>query len=696
MANPLAAIRRAATGEDKGLLALKNRFAEARNAAAQYLSVWELNRAFFSGHQWVYWNRTKIERPVLEPESSRVLIEDNRITGIVRAEIAKMTKQRPTYQVTPTTAEAEDAKAAETGEKILNFLWKHLGLRLKLEDALLWSRVCCAGFWKVCWDPGAGETFSIVLDPEGGIVKHPETGKPMKPTDYENNEVPEGHTAKTLAVGELGIEVVSPFEIFPDPLAKTMDDCEWVIQVSVQSRDYVKKRFGVDMAPDTTATTGAQQIAVPSEAGKTYKGIKVHEYWERPSADNALGRRCVWAKDQILEDGPNPYRQLPFVMFRAIPVPGRFWPMAIVELLRGPQVELNKVKSQIVENVQRMGNPAVLMPVSSNVKMSGVPGEKVFFDDSSMNSVPKYLIPPTMPQYVVEQINRIEQSMQEISGQHEVSRAQVPPGVKAASAINLLQEADDTRLGPGIYDMEEALALAGTMSLEIIATNWTDERVVMIAGENHALDAMVFRGAALRENTKVEVQTGSMLPQSKAAKQAAIQDFLGLAFQYEGAAPLNPRFLAKTLKDLDVGGLEKFYGDVDQDESQINRENQTLAQGKPVKINVFDNHQAHIEGHTEWQKGAAYAALPPMAKVLAELHTREHREHLVAQMGEQHQGKAPMESLNYADAPPDIKRQIEEQAGLQPSHDEGPSGSEEQATKAEQQAKQPPQEEGTP
>jgi hypothetical protein len=42
--------------------------------------------------------------------------------------------------------------------------------------------------------------------------------------------------------------------------------------------------------------------------------------------------------------------------------------------------------------------------------------------------------------------------MTEISGIHDVSKAMVPTGVTAASAINLLQEADDTRLGPEIAE----------------------------------------------------------------------------------------------------------------------------------------------------------------------------------------------------------------------------------------------------
>ena len=223
--------------------------------------------------------------------------------------------------------------------------------------------------------------------------------------------------------------------------------------------------------------------------------------------------------------------------------------------------------------------------------------------------------------------------MQEISGQHEVSSAQVPAGVTAASAINLLQEADDTRLGPAIYDMEEGLGIAGTRLLELVAKYCTDERVVMIAGEDQAWTTMSFRGDALKENTHVEVQAGSAFPRSKAAKQAAIQEALNLALQYSGPGSLNPRDLAKVLRDMEAGALEKLFGDLTTDITQVNRENVQLAGGARFPVNPYDNHQAHIDGHTDMQKTAAYQLLPPETKEGFELHVAEHRARLLQAMG---------------------------------------------------------------
>ena len=671
-----------ATTPDSSVGELEKLLTQAKNARAGFEPIWYLNVSYYMGKQWVFWNRGRLDRPILEPW--RVTLTDNRIIGIVRTELAKMTKQKPAWQVVPVTAEDADLEASRVGEQILGYLWRHLHMRTQLMDALLWSRTTGAGFWKVFWDSAKGQKVTIACNEEGDPVMHAETGAPMRTSDFADG-LPEGCKPKTIATGDVNIETVSPFEMYFDPAALVIEDAEWCIQVAVKTPEWVKAHFDVELQPDTDIAPGTAEGKVFSTGSATGanggRGVKVCEYWAKPSSKHPNGRRAVWAKSKILLEEDNPYRDLPYVMFKGIDVPGRFWPTSIVEQLREPQTELNKIRSQVTDSAQRTGNPALLAAKQANVQYEGVPGERIDYDDTVPNAIPSYLQPPSMPAYVLQQQERIEQAMQDISGQHEVSSAQVPAGVTAASAINLLQEADDTRLGPAIYDMEETLGIAGSRLLKLEAQYCTDERIVMIAGEDQAWNTMLFRGAALKENTHAEVQMGSAFPRSKAAKQAAIQEVLNLALQYSGPGALNPRDLRKVLRDYEAGGLEKLFGDLTADEAQVNRENQQMAQGQKLTINSYDNNQAHLDGHTEWQKSAVYQQLPPEVQQGIEAHVAEHRTQLLRSMGPQAPQVTPAESLNYKDAPPDIQRQIEGQAGLTPSSEppESQGGSEPQS-----------------
>jgi hypothetical protein len=664
--------------QDSTVADLDKLLQQAKGVHARFEPNWWVNLAYYQGEQWVFWNRGRIDKPRLDPW--RVTLTDNRIIGIVRTELAKMTKQKPAWTVVPVTAQDSDIQAGETGEKVLDYLWRYLHMRNKLTDVLLWSRITGAGLWKICWDSAKGQKVSIVSDGEGNPVMHGETGAPMRPHEFGDG-LPEGLQQKTIATGDVQIETVTPFEFFPDPIATELEDAEWCIQVAVKSAEYVKQHFDVELAPDTEVAAGpAESRMFPGEqvgGSASYKGVKVSEYWCKPNSTHPNGKRTVWAKGKILLEEDNPYKCLPYVMFKGIPVPGRFWPTSTVEQLKGPQTELNKAKSQVTENAQRIGNPALLASKQANVQYEGKPGERIDFDDTTQNAIPSYLQAPQLPQYVIQQQDRAESSMQDISGQHEVSNAQVPAGVKAASAINLLQEADDTRLGPAIYDMEEVLGEAGSRLLSLVAQYWTDERTILIAGEDHRWDVIGFRGAALKENTHVEVQSGSAFPRSKAAKQAAIESMLALRMQY-GEQPLDPVAMQKILRDMEAGGLEKMFGDLSGDMAQVNRENQQMCSGMQLHIDSYDDNEIHVKGHTGFQKGSTYQLLAPPIKELFEHHVMEHREQLAKVQAPQPKA-TPVESLNYKDAPPDIKRQIEAQAGLEPSKEPAPTPEQEAA-----------------
>lgn len=598
---------------------------QAKGLRGRFEPTWFLNLAYYMGDQWVFFNRGRLDRPRLDPW--RITLTDNRIIGVVRTELAKMTKQKPTWQVIPVSASDGDLEAGRTGERILDYLWRSMAMRRKLVDALLWSRVAGAGFWKITWDSSAGKKVDVAVSAEtGALAIHPGTGGPMLASSF-GDTMPRDLATRSVAIGDVCVETIAPFDLYPDPIAKELADCEWVIQETVHSSEYVRQHFGVSISPDTDVASGPSESRMfPSwQMGGTsgYRGVKLREYWCVPNSQHPQGRWAVWAKGQILAEGPNPYGCLPYVMFKGLEVPGRFWPTSLVEQLRGPQTELNKIKSQIAENAARLGNPALLVSKQSNVSYSGVPGERIDYDDTTPNAIPTYLKPPEMPGYVLQQQDRIEASFEAISGQHEVTNAQVPAGVTAASAINLLLEADDTRLGPSIYDMEETLADAGSRLLQLVAKYWTDERTILIAGDDHAWDVMQFRGAALKENTHVEVQAGSAFPQSKAARQAAIQQMLQLVIQNN--IPVPPSQLREVLRDMESGGLEKFFDDISVDEAQVNRENSRLAQGEMLDVNSFDNHMLHIQVHGNLQKSAQYPLFPPQTQQQIEAHVAQHR-----------------------------------------------------------------------
>jgi hypothetical protein len=627
---------------------LNQKFEQAKAARSVFEPGWMLNRAFFAGEQWVMWTGGTIRR--VDIDKRRQPVTDNRITPVVTSRVARKTKTRPTFQATPQGADDSAIDATKVGEQVLENDWEALDLQPKTFEALLWADVCCDGFIKTFWDKTKGEKemFLFVGDEP---VRNPQDGTPLRASEIEllpedlDPEVAQEIEARPIAQGDVCVEVMSVFEMFPDPLATSMEDLEWMIEEKVRSKEYVRRRYPTDIdgnpfEPQTDAdvpsgiTEGWGSTGqLYSGATALYQGVKVREYWCKPNSKHPNGWWAVWANDTLLA-AEEPFDPMPYTKYASIEVPGRFWSQAVTSNLRGPQIELNTIRTQISENARRLGNPALLKSRQADVRYSGVPGEVIEYDSTVQDAIPSYLEPPSIPVYVENEIARIEKSIEEISGMHEVSRATVPAGVTAASAINLLQEADETRLGPEIHQMEKAMGTLGTKILKLRAKFNTDERLLMIAGEDSNWDILAFKGEMLGADPHVEVQAGSQMPQSKAAKQAAMTETLGLMLQY--GVQIDERNLRKFLKEYQVGGLDRLFEGFTEDAKQVNRENRILStEITPLPINNFDNHEFHIAEHTEYQKTSRYARLPDEVKMRFDEHVAAHRQYMVQMVDNQ-------------------------------------------------------------
>lgn len=613
--------------EDSAVSDLNELLKKARNPRKKFEPEWYLNVAYFHGQQWTRWNRGFLDEPKLEPH--RVKVVDNRIMPIAISRVSRKVKQRPAFQVTPFSYDESDLEASEMGEKILENDWNQLKLGQKLFRALLWAEVTCAGFWKLYWDRDKGDGTEYLF--KDGQVLTDNNGEPINAADVPDLSNVEGVEKKRVARGDVQVDVISPFEFYPDPLADELHECEWIIEEKIRSEEYVEKRYGKKIKPDATAPAGIAESKAfgtsQMDGGDDYKGVTVYELWAKEGSKHPNGRRVCWTKNEKLYEGTlpeAPFDGNPYVMFSGVEVPGRFWPTCVTTQARGPQTELNKIKSQIRENAIRLGNPALLKSRQANVTYSGVPGEEISFDSTVPDAAPSYLYPPEMPAYVQNEIERIEMSLTEISGIHEVSKASVPSGVTAASAINLLQEADDTRLGPEIVDMERALADAGTKILRLRAKFQDDERIIQIAGEDGAWDLRGFKATMLKPNLNAEVQAGSTMPRSKAAKQAAMSEIMGMVFQY--GIDVQPRDLRKYLRDFGIGGLEHMFATLTNDELQVQREHMKFYNGEVIDINEWDDDNVHLEAHDEERKSPRFERADEQVKLIFTKHIAAHQE----------------------------------------------------------------------
>jgi hypothetical protein len=626
-----------AEAEDYGnnLEKYKQLFEDAKSARQSFEADWYLNLAFYKSFQWCFWNRGSIDIPQLD--SDRVMIVDNRIMPVVDSRVARKTKQRPDWTATPSSADDADMRSAFITEHLLAEQWDSKNLDNKWHRVNKWAEICGDGFIKVGWDSTLGSKSQYLFLPDGTVATDA-NGAPLGADAMAPEGIEEmGLLVRSIAQGDMRYDVLSPFEVYPDPLASELEECEFIFENKIRSTSYIKEKWGVDVKADAEIPAGVVESRMVRNPNGSLsggasnsigrRGVDTFELWHKECEEYPDGLSCVFTNEVILKEDTlqnAPYSGSPYVQVRCSPVPGQFWSSCPTTHLRSPQVELNKLLSQALENLQRVGNPTLMTSRHANVKWSGKPGERLSFESGIPDAVPSFLSPPEMPSYLQSQLERIENSLTEISGIHEVSKASVPAGITAASAINLLQEADDTRLGPEMTLNEKALGDLGDKTIRLFAKFADDQRVLVIVGEEGDYDIQEWKGNTLKPNINVSVQAGSTLTRSKAAKQAAMQETLALMLQY--GVPIDPRSMRKFFREFEVGGLDKLVSTINESELQVSREHQSFRQGIPIDINSYDDDDYHIEAHEEFQRSKRHEMLDPQAKILVQTHVDAHRE----------------------------------------------------------------------
>lgn len=611
--------------EDELVKLVDEKLEEGKNPGLE--QQWYLNLAYYTGKQWISWdpNQKKLYEPPKEWWEVRLVA--NRIMPAIRTELAKVTKSKPVIEVVPATNEEEDIQTAKAATKLIDYLWRKINMRDKVFKLSMWFLTCGTGYLKTYWNPDIGD----VIDEEG------------------------------TKLGDVAIDVVSPFDMVFDKTAQEWSQVRWCIETKLRNTSYVKERYGVDVEPeDNLVSTNVFEGMLANLNGfqndspmtKVKDGVRVKEYWEIPSSDYPKGRHITTAGGKLLQYEDNPYGRLPYFCFTHISVPGKVHGRSVIEDMIPLNREYNKTRSQRIENKDKTINPRILVP--SNCLLSeptDAPGELLEYQSSV--GKPEWIYPPSEPSYMQAELEMLIQDMNDVSGIHEVSQGQNPPGVKSGVAIAYLQEQDDTKLGPTIHTIENNLEKWATFVLELVEQYYDEPRLIKVVGKNNQIEVIEFKGADIKGNRDVIVVAGSALPQSKAARQEFILNLV------DRKILTDPQVI---LKLLEFGSIEEVYEEVSIDINQAKSENKRFLAGDfSPQVRDFYNHQIHIAEHNKFRKTDDYEQMDPQSQQIIDQHVMMHEQFIQPQQDPQQavmqtiQSMTPEEQQQLASLPDDQK-----------------------------------------
>lgn len=572
---------------------INKKFSHARQLRSEHERSWKLDLAFYRNKQWVVYD--KHTRRVVEwvPNNRKPRLTANIIMPVVRTEYAKLTRSRPTYWVEASTAERDDVAKSRIGKLFLDYLWDTKHYDKSFKKALLWCLVCGIGFVKVYYDPTAGPTVTL--------------------------------NGKRYQLGEVLIDYCSPFELFIDPFARSLEEASWIIQARVRSLDYIEQKYGKRVPASDTASISITSGSVGFGSRSNMYGAEnnlpsalVKEYWEAPSTKYPNGRYGVVAGKTELYVGDNPYADIcpvPYADMVHIPVADSLYGESVVSQLRQVNVMYNKIRSDVVENTSKLSNPPLKAPVNAFLQPPKFePGEVMYYNPLVGGEIDQVRIEP-YNQATMNILMRLWQERDDISGISEVSRGVVPRGVRSAQAVAYLLEQDETRLSVTARAYEDMIGRAMGMALKLARKFYTAPRIIRVVGEDRAWQAHLFKATDIPADADVRVQPSSTLPKSRIQQQQELLDL------WDRGILQDPSML---LRLSDYGTNQEIYQDIELDKSQAQREIQRMLEGEPATVEDFHNHAVHIIEHNRFRKTSKYEDLPESHKELFRQHVKEH------------------------------------------------------------------------
>jgi len=630
---------------DANLLAAKR--GELEQARRENKREWALNREFYKGNQWAWWNESQVQveslPPVVETSEGRhkVRLVSNQILPGVQNIIAQLTKTRPVFHATANSGAERDQKAAELAEGLFEYWWGEFKMKSKLERALLHAQLS-EGYWKISWDPYAGKQMQIMLDPETGApVTDMELADAYKDQieamAKEQGMDPQevlSQVQKTIMLGDIKVEVMSGEQVLVDPTVSSIEYANYVICTHPMDPEEIKARWGVTVTPDSVP----QDLAFPASRTTAPKKITKDVFigYFKPSLVLPKGRYVAWIEgpNKILAstDWPYPFNDLPLVKFPGTLNPDTSADAPRVSQARGLNKELNRTISQIVMHKNLTLKPQMVAPVGSlRQRITDEPGA-VFEYQPIAGLAPEWRQLPNLPPYVFEHLADVQRRIDSIFNKIPTERSSLPPRVDAGYTVELIQEAVADQLSPEIGRIEEALAEAGMLMLQLAQKYYIEPRMLKLRGTGGSTQVKKFMNTDLAGGFGLKAESGSGLPQSKAGRMMQIKELV----QMQAISPQD------ALPYLGISNLTGIAKQMAGDEDQAYREIEKLLTGQPINVMAAQQAaQAVQSGQPNPQTGQPFqsqeeaqafvmqAALSPLPWENLPVHLRVLQEYMV-------------------------------------------------------------------
>ena len=484
----------------------------------------------------------------------------------------------PKVVVSPNSPEDQDRAAFV--EAVVNHMWRHHDYQTPFKRAVKDFLIFGHGWIKVGWQfleqertLAEAERSEMLAEAQGEVdafaMMNPLMAAEL-PTETDiAASLPE--TALTIVEDQPFVERVSPYDIFVDPEATSLDDARWIAQRIIRPLDEAQrdKRYKPSarkrLDADASTSVGYDDRNDVEQYLFDEERVVIYEFYD--IAENTMSV-CSQSGDEFLVDPvPMPYAYgQPFVMLRNYDVPDHFYPIGDLEAIQSLQEELDKTRTQLVNARKRYARKYLY-----HERSFGPEGREALESDEDGRLVPvvdenKPLAEVVMPMpqiplsadvYNVSAI--IEQDINMVSGVSEYARGQMPEIRRTATEASIIADAGNARAADKLAIVELALSHIARRVVQVMQQYMTGEQMARVATTGGGNLFVTYTRDDITGEYDFAIEAGSTQPMNDTIRKNQAVNLLNAMAPLVGTV-INPAELAKHVlqQGFDIKDPEKF------------------------------------------------------------------------------------------------------------------------------------------
>lgn len=468
----------------------------------------------------------------------------NFMVEMVEAKISQRARFKPAITVIPEQTDLPDENRAEASKLLLTTKAQEIDLDMLISAGDKVNFLSGESYTYIPWNKNLGgidKAFSMAL--AQGLTPQYDDGTPMQ----------------AVYAGDIDVQVLGPDRCYHQLGKKRWQDVEDIDIIEWIAADELKADFP-DKAGDIHPADMFSQYIDSEERRQHEHDCLVFTYYHKPTRFLPKGIRIKFTEGVILEmiDYPyldhkgQPLQQLPVVFDTDIDVQGEITGRPFTANIEKMQ-RLHDMLSASMARGYAIANSPKWMYQKGTVDPN-----KLANNFSSLEF--KGPIPPQLvafngvPTATLDLLTWTEKGIEKGSSVYGISRGEPPKGIKAAVALQFLDEQEMQRESRGMAKRQRRIIEIYKMMLSRMQQYYKaeDGRIFRYLGEDNQYLVVDFSTMDITGNFDIRIENSSALPDSKTGKIAAILDL-------NTATQADPMFSKEAIAQmLELGNDRRF------------------------------------------------------------------------------------------------------------------------------------------